>query len=351
MKLFRLRNIVIIALIGLLGALYYFKPTSALQTAGPAKKQAPVVTVGITVATPKQVESKILISGTLLAYREAELHSEASGNVTNFTLPEGQLVKQGTLLVKINDAELQAQLVKNAEQIRHAEEVEARQKALLARGGLSKEEYEAALNALNILKSEKQLLQAQIAKTEVRAPFDGVIGLKSITLGSYITPASKIVSIIQPDPMKLECSVPEKYSSFLKKGSVLSFLSRGSTKRFKASIYAVDPKIDLSTRTIAFRASVENSNGELTSGSFIEVELPIGQTHEGLMVPTESLIPDIKGQKVFVYKSGKAQARPIVMGIRTEKEVEIVKGIEAGDTVITKGTTQVKANSPVVLAP
>ncbi|MBI3259116.1 MAG: efflux RND transporter periplasmic adaptor subunit [Ignavibacteriae bacterium] len=351
MKLFRVRNLVIIAVIGLLVALYYFKPTSSSQSTGLAKKQIPIVTVGITVATPKQIDSKIQISGTLLAYREAELHAESSGNVTNFSLPEGQLVKQGTLLVKINDADLKAQLVKNAEQIRHAEDVETRQKALLERGGLSKEDYEASLNTLNILKSEKQLLLTQIAKTEVRAPFDGIIGLKYITLGSYITPASKIVSIIQPDPMKLECSVPEKYSAFLKKGSTLTFLSRGSTKRFKATIYAVDPKIDLATRTIAFRASVENSNGELTSGSFIEVELPIGQTHEGLMVPSESVIPDIKGQKVFVYKSGKAEARPIVMGIRTEKEIEILKGIEAGDTVITKGTTQVKANAPVVLSP
>lgn len=115
--------------------------------------------------------------------------------------------------------------------------------------------------------------------------------------------------------MKLGMLSSRKILLVFEKGSVLSFLSRGSTKRFKASIYAVDPKIDLSTRTIAFRASIENSNGELTSGSFIEVELPIGQTHEGLMVPTESVIPDIKGQKVFVYKSGKAQARPIVMGI------------------------------------
>ncbi len=350
MKLFRLRNVVIIAVLALLVTLYYYKPAPT-QVNGPAKKQTAATLVGITVVTPKQVDSKIMISGTLLAYREAELHAESSGNVTNFTLPEGQLVKQGTLLVKINDAELQAQLVKNTEQIRHAVETEERQKALLARGGASREEYEAALNSLNVLKAEKQLLLAQIAKTEVRAPFDGVIGLKYITLGSYISPVSRIVTIIQPDPMKLECSVPEKYASFLKKGSTLTFLSRGNSKRFKASIYAVDPKIDLATRTIAFRASVENSNEELTSGSFIEVELPIGLAHEGLMVPTEAVIPDIKGQKVFVYKNGKAEPRPIVMGIRTEKEIEILRGIQAGDTVITTGTMQVKPNVPVIITP
>lgn len=349
MKLFRLRNVVVLAVLALLAVLYYYKPAPT-QANGPAKKPNTVVSVGITIVTPKQIDSKILISGTLIAFREAELHSESSGNVTNLALPEGQLVKQGTLLVKINDAELQAQLVKNAEQIRHAEEIEARQKALLARGGSSREEYEAALNSLTVLKADKQLLLAQIAKTEVRAPFDGIIGLKYITLGSYISPASKIVTIIQPDPMKLECSVPEKYALFLKKGNTLTFLSRANDKRFKASIYAVDPKIDLATRTIAFRASVENSNGELTSGSFIEVELPIGLAHEGLMVPTEAVIPDIKGQKVFVYKNGKAEPRPIVMGIRTEKEIEIVKGIQAGDTVITTGTTQLKPNAQVVIA-
>jgi membrane fusion protein (multidrug efflux system) len=349
MKLFRLRNLLILLSIGILVALYYFKPSSQPVLLG--KKQSAAVSVGIMVASPKQIDSKILISGTLLAYREAELHAEASGNVTSFSLPEGEIVKQGTLLVKINDADLQAQLAKNSEQIRHAEEIEARQKALLARGGSSREEYEAALNALALLKAEKQLLLAQIAKTEVHAPFDGVIGLKYITIGTYITPASRIVSIIQPDPMKLECSVPEKYASFLKKGSLLTFVSRGSAKRFKATIYAVDPKIDLATRTIAFRGSVENSNGELTAGSFIEVELPIGQTHKGLMVPTQAVIPDIKGQKVFVYKNGKAEPRPIVMGIRTEQEIEILKGIEAGDTVITTGTMQVKPNTSVVIAP
>ncbi|MBS1537731.1 MAG: efflux RND transporter periplasmic adaptor subunit [Bacteroidetes bacterium] len=350
MKLFRLRNIVIVIVLLLVAGLYYFKPTSPSKPAFLGKKTVSDVTVGITVATPKQIDSKVRIGGTLLAYREAELHAESSGNVVSFTLPEGESVKQGTLLVKINDAELQAQLAKNTEQIRHAEEIETRQKALLNRGGASREEYEAALNSLNIFKSEKQLLLAQIAKTEIRAPFDGVIGLKYVTIGTYITPASKIISIIQSDPMKLECSVPDKYALFLKKGRSLTFLTRGSTKRFTATIYAVDQKIDLATRTIAFRAGVENSTDELTAGSFIEVELPIGQTHEGLMVPTESVIADIKGQKVFVYKNGKAEPRPIVMGIRTENEVEILKGIQAGDTVITSGVMQVKPNSPVVIA-
>lgn len=343
------RVFIILLSAGLIATAVYFKSSDTPKAGPPAGKKQPPVTVGITIASSKTIDRKIIISGTLLAYREAELHTEASGKVVNFTLPEGQPVKQGTLLVKINDADLQAQLLKNTEQIRHAEEIETRQKALLSRGGSSREEYEAALNTLNLLKADKELILANIAKTEVRAPFDGIIGLKYITLGVYVTPSTRIVSIIQPDPMKLECSVPEKYAAFLKKGNTLTFLTRGSSKRYKATVYAVDPRIDFSTRTIAVRADVANGNGELTSGSFVEIDLPIGDTHQGLMIPTEAIIPDIKGQKVFVVKNGKATPRPVVTGVRTENELEVVQGISAGDTVITTGILLLKPNSPVVI--
>ncbi|MBK9249406.1 MAG: efflux RND transporter periplasmic adaptor subunit [Ignavibacteria bacterium] len=348
MKLFT-RVLIILLSAGLIATLVYFKSSDTPKISSLVGKKQPAVNVGITVATMKNIDRKIILSGSLLAYREAELHTEASGKVVNFNLPEGQLVKQGTLLVKINDADLQAQLLKNTEQIRHAEEIESRQKALLSRGGSSREEYEAALNSLNLAKADKELILANIAKTEVRAPFDGIIGLKYITIGAYVTPSTKVVSIIQPDPMKLECSIPEKYASFMKKGNTLTFLTRGSTKRYNATIYAVDPRIDFSTRTIAVRADVANSKGALTSGSFVEIELPIGDSHLGLMVPTEAIIPDIKGQKVFIVKNGKAEPRPIVTGVRTENELEIIQGISAGDTVITTGILLLKPNSPVVI--
>lgn len=303
------------------------------------------VTVTAYIVKPQKLDNKIFISGTLLSNEEVTLMPEVAGKVSAILFKEGSAVKKGDLLVKINDDDLQAQLKKLQLQEKLASEKETRQKKLLAINGISQEEYDASLTQLNSIAADIEVLKAQIAKTQITAPFDGKVGLKNISEGSYITPGKQIAAMQQTDPMKLDFFVPEKYASLVKVNGQLVFTTEATNEKYYAVVIAVEPKVETSTRTIQVRAKTDNKSGRLFSGSFVRIEFSLEETENALMIPTESIIPILKGQKIFVSRGGKAEEVKVETGLRIENKVQILKGVQPGDTVITTGIMQLKQGS------
>jgi len=307
----------------------------------------PEFTVKAYIAKPQKLENKIIVTGTVLANEEVEIRSEISGKVEKIFFSEGSRVKKGDILIKVDDSELQAQLLKTQYQKKLAEEKEYRQRMLLEKEAISKQEYDIALTELNTLSAEIQLIKARIDKTEIKAPFDGVIGLRYISEGSYISPATKISTLQDIDTLKIEFAIPEKYLKLIDVGDRINFKVQGLDKTYKAVIYAIDPKIDPTTRTLQVRAIFPNKNYEILPGAFAEIEVILEEIPNAILIPAEAVIPSTEGNSVFVFNSGRALERKIETGIRTERFIQVKSGLQPGDTVLTTGLLQLKSGFKV----
>jgi membrane fusion protein (multidrug efflux system) len=338
-------------LLVLVGALILIKVFILEEKPGIQKNAKPVkpapANVTVTVVKASTFDTKIMATGTTLSNEEVDLKPEASGKITQLLFKEGDKVTKGELLLRLNASDLFATLKKLELQQKLASDKEGREKKLLDIKGISQEEYDAALNALQGVEADMEFTKAQISKTEIRAPFDGVIGLKSVSEGSYVSPTVKIASIQQVDPIKIDFFIPEKYSGVVHKGEKVHFKLQGQVEQFEGQIYAIEPKIDLATRTLQLRATCPNKQGKILPGSFAKIELVLKETNNTLLIPTEALVPVLKGQNVFLYKNGTAQSRKVETGARTDAAIEITSGLEAGDTLITTGIMQIKSGAAV----
>ncbi|HET8865443.1 MAG TPA: efflux RND transporter periplasmic adaptor subunit [Gracilimonas sp.] len=305
------------------------------------------ITVDVHLVEPEVFENKIFTTGTLLANESVDLRSEISGKIVELKLDEGREVREGEMLIKINDSELQARLEQAEYRIGLAEVREQRQKQLLERGGISQEDYDATLNELNVLRAEADLIKAQIDKTEILAPFDGIVGLRYVSNGSYISPTSEIASLQSINPIKIEFSIPERYAGVVETGDRVIFNVQGQDDDFEASIYAIEPRIETQTRTLRIRALADNVEWRLLPGAFANLELILEEIEDALMIPTISVIPELQGQKVFVLRDGAVEEQEVTTGIRTASHVQITEGLAPGDTVLTTGLLQVRIGSKV----
>jgi len=298
------------------------------------------VPVDAIVIQPQLLDNRIFTTGTLLANEEVQLRPEISGRVTGIFFAEGSKVKKGDVLLKINDRELKAQLEGKEVEEKHASDLESRARRLFETKGISQEEYDKVANALKIIQAQKEVIQAQLAKTEIVAPFDGIVGLRYISEGSYVTSNMLVAAMQDLDPIKVEFSVPEKYANKIKKGTEISALLGDSQEEYKGVVYAVEAKIDLSTRTIKARAKIPNPDGYLIPGSFARVDITLEQLPNALVIPAESLIPEMSGEKVFICVDGKVRSVQVKTGIRTETGVQIVEGLSPEDTLVITGLLQ-----------
>ena len=308
---------------------------------GPGGGAGRPLEVSVLELRPETVARKVLSSGTMMAREEVDLKSEASGRVTAVHIKEGAPVKKGALLVKINDAELQAQLRKLGHQVKLSEEREFRQRTLLGKQAVSQEEYDVALQERNALLAERDLLRAQVEKTEIRAPFDGVVGLKAVSEGSFVSPGTRIAGFFSLHPLKIDFSIPEQYFSRVKAGDSLEVRVEGVRDPVRGAVYAVEPKVDPATRMLRIRAYCPNEDGRIPPGASARVELPLQASEGVLMAPSTAVLPDIRGQRVMLLKDGKAKSVPVVAGYRTEDRVQ-VDGLSPGDTLIVSGLVQLK---------
>ncbi len=311
---------------------------------GGTKNSIPVEAV---IVHTQALENKIATTGTLLANEEVELRAEISGRVTGVFFDEGKRVKQGDLLFRINDRELRAQLKRNQAEEKQAVDDEARKEKLFGMKSISQEEYDKALNALHVAQANREALEAQLAETEIKAPFDGVIGLRHVSAGGYVTPDILAATMQDIDPMKVEFSVPEKYAALIKSGTPIQVRVGESTEAFEGKVYAVESKIDPGTRTITARGRIPNPAGSLIPGAFAKIEISLEQIADAIVVPSGAVVPDITGESVFVYRNGKAKAIPVQTGVRTENGIQITQGLAANDTLIVTGMLQLADGKPV----
>ena len=325
------------------------KGGSAVGAAG-AKGSARPLEVGILVLQPRPLAPKVLSSGTLLAKEEVDLKSEAVGRIVSVRFKEGAKVRKGELLVKINDAEITAQLRKIANQLELSQARETRQQTLAARDLISKEELEIAVSEKRSLLADRDMLRAQLAKTEIRAPFDGVVGLKEISEGSNISAGTRIAGLFSLDPLKIDFSIPEQYFGQVQAGDSIRIRLEGRSGPVVGTVYAIEPKVDPATRMLRIRGYCPNPKGLIPPGASAKVELPLRVIPDAILVPGNAVLPDIRGQKVMLYKGGKAQAAPVTILYRSEDELQI-DGVSPGDSLIVTGLIQIKPGSPVMAVP
>lgn len=301
------------------------------------------------VIIPTHLSELINQSGTLRPDEEVDLSFETSGKIVEINFTEGTRVKKGNLLAKINDQPLQAQLEKLQAQLKMAEAKEFRQRSLLNKDAISQESYDQVQTDVQTIKADINLIKANISQTELRAPFDGIIGLRYVSEGSYTNSSTKIAKLIKISPIKIEFAISEKYVSEIKIGYPITFRIVGSNQVFNAAVYAIDPKIDVDTRTVVLRAMYQNKNEELRPGTFAGVTLELSRIENAIAIPTEALIPEMDGEQVFIYKGGKAKSIKVNTGLRTASKIQITDGLNFGDTLITSGIMQLRQNLQIVL--
>jgi membrane fusion protein, multidrug efflux system len=302
-----------------------------------APKNKPVSKVEGYVVTPKVLENEITVSGSLLAFEEVDLKNEVAGRVVKINLPEGKFVKEGTLLVKLFDDDLQANLKKLQSQLAIQEQIFKRQTELFNVSGISQNDYDQTILQVNSLKAEIEVEKTMIRKTEVLAPFDGVIGLRNISLGAVVTPSTLLASIREEDKLKLDFSVPEKYTSKITPGLEVQFYVSGNSTPFSASVMATEREIDAATRNLKVRAVVTGHSEELIPGAFTNVVLNLGENSQALMIPTQALIPKERNKSVIIVRNGIAHMIPVKTGVRKTSAIEITEGLEPGDTIVISG--------------
>lgn len=302
------------------------------------------------VLIPEAFDNALIVTGSIIANESLELKSEANGKITHINFIEGAHVRKGDLLVQINDEEIKAQIEKQRYMQKLNKDNEYRQRQLLKKEAISQEEYDNALNRLNTTTSDIKLFEAQLQKTRVYAPFDGVIGLRYVSNGAYISPATIIATLYNNSPAKIEFSVPSRYSAQVEAGKEIRFTIENDTSRvFAGEVYAVEPRINEETRTLKLRALADNKKGLLLPGQFVKVDLILNSKSNALLIPTQAVIPDQRGQKVFIANSGKAKEVGIQTGTRTNLKIEVLSGLQAGDTIIVTGILQLRNGLPIRL--
>ncbi len=353
--------ITIIIIVVIAGIIFYpkIKPLFASSTnrpgssgRGPGQGQMggrQALNVSGFLISPSKLTERINSTGTLRPDEEVDLSFETAGKIININFTEGTRVKKGGLLAKINDKPLQAQLEKLVAQQKLTEAKEFRQRTLLDRDAISQESYDQIVTELQTLQADVNLIKARISETELRAPFDGIIGLRYISEGSFATTQTKIAKLIKISPIKLEFSIPERYADDVNIGFPITFVVDGRNETYNATVYAVDPKIELTTRSIVLRALYPNKKEELKSGRYAAVTLQLSNIENAIAIPTEALVPEMEGEIVYVYRNGRANTVKVGIGLRTESMIQITEGLKFGDTLLTTGILQLRHDLPVVL--
>ncbi|WP_316804707.1 efflux RND transporter periplasmic adaptor subunit [Pedobacter nototheniae] len=314
---------------------------------GKGSKGAPPLTVDGIIVKAGTFNNDLEITGAIDANESVILKSEVSGLVTGIHFQEGTTVNKGSVLVKINDRDIQAQLNEALTKQKLSATNENRAKQLLQKGAISQEEYDTSLADLKSLQAQSQLIRAQLAKTTILAPFSGKIGLRNISSGTYITPATVIANLVSTNPVKITFSVPEKYAGQIKMGSEISFTTDGSSKQNTGKVYAIEPGINATTRTLQIRALAPNARNLLLPGSFAKIKLALNTLENAILIPNQAIVPVLNGKIVYVSKNGKAKETKVEAGTRTDENIVITSGLKVGDTVLTTGSMALKKDAPV----
>jgi membrane fusion protein (multidrug efflux system) len=257
-------------------------------------------------------------------------------------------VRKGQTLVQLYDADILAQIQKLRAQRALQQKLLQRQQELVNIGGISKQEYETTETQIASIDADIAFQQASLRKTRIVAPFDGKVGLRDVSVGAIVSPATVVANLQELHPLKMDFTVPDQYKNNISVGKTVFFSVDGLPDSKKSGkIAAIDPGADVNTRSIRVRAMVPNPNNELTAGAFAHVTIPLESNNDALLVPAQAVIPTTRDKKMAVVRNGKALLVQVELGARTEEKVEVTSGLVAGDTVIITGMMQVKPGMDV----
>lgn len=330
------------------GALVVFSSCKSGDSKGQKAGAKPNnVSAEVYVLKPEMFQQDYTASGTLVPNEEVEIHPEITGRVTGILFKEGSFVRKGQTLVTLFDADIRAEIQKLKAQKALQNKLLERQKELVDIGGISKQDFETTQTGIASIDADIAAQEAALRRTKILAPFDGIIGIRSISEGAIVSTATTIAILQQVNPMKIDFSIPEQYHANLKPGKSVFFTVTGLQGAKTGSINSVDPGADVATRTLRVRAIVPNADRTLLAGSFAEVKIPFESSNAALLIPTQAVIPTTRDKKVAVISNGKAEMVTVKLGTRLEDKVEILEGLKSGDTVLTTGLMQVKAGMDV----
>ncbi len=313
------------------------------------RQQGPLKVDGY-VVRGSSISESIEVPGSLLPFEETQIRAEVGGRIVELNVHEGGNVARGTMMVKLFDKDLQAQLNKLKVQLQIKEKTQERSAELLKINGISQQEYDLSELDVENLKADIESTQIAISKTEIRAPYSGRVGLRNVSLGAYISPSDIITTLRQVDALKLEFSVGEKYAKEISKGYSVSFRVDGGEADHKATVIATENSVDANTRTLRVRALVDERHRELVPGIFAKVNLQLGKTENGLLVPSQAIIPAARNKQLILLRKDSAQFVVVETGVRDSAFVQIVKGVKVGDTVVTSGLMSVRPNTKIEVA-
>ncbi|MDD5507804.1 MAG: efflux RND transporter periplasmic adaptor subunit [Bacteroidales bacterium] len=299
------------------------------------------------IARDTLVSYQISSVGSLLANEHVLIQSEVSQRLVAIHFQEGTYVARGSLLFKLDDATLKADLNRLSIQEELAVQNESRDHVLLEKGGISQQAYDETLNRLKTLRAEIARVQVDIDKTEIRVPFSGRIGLRNVSEGAYVKPTDILTTLEDVSQIKLDFTVPERYAGSISKGQTVTFTLSGSPVIYQATVEALEPSVDASTRNLKIRALAGNKEGKLMPGLSAIVFLDFQETSTSIFIPSQCLIPVLKGYQVFMQKDGYVQALPVKTGIRNNESVQILEGLSAGDTVVMTNLLRLRPGARV----
>ena len=301
------------------------------------------------IVKPESFAEEIEVPGNVIANESVEIHPEMAGRIIALNIQEGKTIEKGTLIAKLFDGDLVAQLKKLEVQLQLAQKTEERQSQLLKAQGISQQDYDISLLQVNNLKADIGIIKTNLDKTEIRAPFTGKMGLKNISIGAYVTPASVITSINQTNVLKVDFTVPEKYIGRIKEGQKVALLTAGASEQTTATVIATSSAVLENSRSLQVRALLNNPSKSILPGSFAKVKIGFAPDLQSKLIPAQAILPQARGKKVILYKNGIAIFQDITTGVRSAEKVQITEGIALGDTVVVTGLMNVRPESKLTI--
>ncbi|HMQ69094.1 MAG TPA: efflux RND transporter periplasmic adaptor subunit [Ignavibacteria bacterium] len=299
------------------------------------------------IVRPTELENEILTSGTIYANEEVQIRSELTRKITGIYFKEGGFVPAGKVMFKLDDSDILARLRKlDLDEELNLKQQE-REQTLLDKGLLTQEEFDVRQTNIEKIRADIEVLEVELDKTSITAPFSGIAGFRNVSIGSLVNNTVILTTVQDIGKVKIDFSIPEKFISVFKPGQTINYKVEGYDEEFTGTVSSFDPRINEATRSIVVRAVSGNKGNRLLPGSFVKVKLNLENTSDAIMIPTQAVIPKLKGQNVYVFENGIAVSKDVETGVRTDKEIQITSGLKSGDTIITTNILRLKPNSKI----
>ncbi len=334
----------LVALLAVGGGAYFWHKHKTDVTQPPKGPQA----VEVVTLETRRVMSSISAVGSLLAGESAEIHPEIAGQIDSIQFSEGQAVKAGDVLVKMDSSLIETELAKANAALGVASAIFQREDKLKKTGFIATQQWDTSRADMQSAQAAADNARIQLEKTSIKAPFDGIAGLRDFSPGDYAEVGKMLTSVVSLNPLKIEFSVPEKNYAAIHPDQEITFsVDAFPGEKFKGTIYAIDPRINVENRNFTVKANIPNPDMRLRPGMYARIDVVTTARDNVVMVPEEAIVPQGDDSYVFLYDNGKASYRKISLGIRQTGFVEATDGVKAGDRVITAGLLKLKDGAPV----